>query len=734
MELNTKHSVMRFNDQGTVLSYRIGNVEMLAARAEERPLFSMRLRDEAGNPVDVDTFSFQKIACERTGQGLTFQFSGQEQWNIMVRAHIMVNPQRDWVEFTMDIKNDTDCYVEYIDYPEMTVPNHFVSDGGSGKLFWPAMEGCEIWDPSQRDSELSAGFQYQPVGYPSKGWEGFYPGPVQMQYMAFYSDEAGFYFAAHDPKHHPKAIEYHRTDYGVRMEYRTFLALDKHTEYTDSFHVVLKDGIRDWMDAAELYREYVNTSSPSLPQKLSERENLPEWLKQTPMVLIYPVRGEKDTGQMEPNCFFPYENALPVVDKYARELDTQILVLLMHWEGTAPWAPPYIWPPFGGEEIFRRFVDKVHASGNLVGLYASGIGWTDESVLWPEYQKKQYREEHGLIDIMCAAPDQSVPHSLICNGPIRWGYDMCPANPFVTDCVLQEITKVIDSNVDYLQYFDQNLGGMSELCYSKKHGHLPVHGKWAVDAMNRLYSEVGKLILDKHSEIVIGCEAAAAESYMRMLTFSDLRYNINFCFAKPIPAYAYVYHQYLFNFMGNANGFNAAIPGDRNPLSLHFRMAYSFVAGDVLTGVLNGRGELFWDWGTVWETKGPHQTTLIRLVQRLLRLRKGLAREYLLFGKMIRPISYQTGGVFRLVRKDDTVVEYPEVLSSAWEGEDGRRVQLFVNFTDSDKTVTLEASCIPVTEQGDLEPVLEMKVGKFDVAMVKLGTSTCDNQEFSLEI
>lgn len=720
MELNTRHSVIRFNDKGTVTSYRIQNVEMLADRAEERPLFSLRLRDEAGNPVDVDAFSFSKVVCERTWQGLTFQFLGQEQWNITVNAHITVNQEKDRMEFTIDIKNDTDCYVEYIDYPEMTVPNHFVSDGGSGKLFWPMVEGCEISDPAQRDSELAEMFKYQPVGYPSKGWEGFYPGPVQMQYMAYYSDKAGFYFAAHDSEHYPKAIEYHRTDYGVRMEYRTFLAVDKHTEYTGSFPFVLKDGVRDWMDAAELYREYATNSYRNLPEKLSERRNLPEWLKQAPMVLIYPVRGEKDTGQMEPNCFFPYEKALPIVDKYAAKLDTRILVLLMHWEGTAPWAPPYIWPPFGGEEMFREFVDKIHASGNLVGLYASGIGWTDESVLWPEYQKKQYREKHGLLDIMCAAPDQSVPHSLICNGPIRWGYDMCPANSFVTDCVRNEISKVIDSKVDYLQYFDQNLGGMSELCYSNKHGHLPVHGKWAVEDMNRLYLEVGKLIADKHSEIVIGCEAAAAESYMQLLTFSDLRYTMGFYFAKPVPAYAYVYHQYLFNFMGNACCFHAAVSDTQNPLSLHFRMAYSFIAGDVLTGVLNGRGELFWDWGTVWEVEGPNQATLIQLVQRLIRLRKGMAREYLLYGKMIRPISYQTGGVFRLIRSDDTVVEYPEVLSSAWEGEDGTQVQLFVNYTDSDKTVVLEAPCIPVTEQGDSEPVAELEIGKFDAVMVKL--------------
>lgn len=719
MKLNTKRSSIQWNGKGSMISYQVDGTEMLADRGEERPLFLIRLRDDAGNPIDVDAFSFDSITCECTDCGVSFVYGKQERLDLTVKADIKVNEEQDGFEFFIGMKNDTDCYVEYIDYPEMTVSADFFAQGESGRLFWPAMEGCEVSDPSQRDSEMSQGYRYQPVGYPSKGWEGFYPGPVQMQFMAFYTEKTGFYFGTHDPSHYPKAIEYHTTSYGVRMEYRTFVAVDKRTEYNANFPFVLKEGVRDWMDAAQLYREFAENSYLDLPKKFAEREHVPDWMKESPVILMYPVRGEKDTGQMEPNCFFPYENVQPVVDRYAHELNTRIMVLLMHWEGTAPWAPPYIWPPYGGEEMFLKFVEKIHDSGNLVGLYASGIGWTDESVLWPQYQKKKYREEHGLIDVMCAAPDQTVPHSLICNGPIRWGYDMCPAEHFVEECVVNEISKVIDSKVDYLQYFDQNLGGMSELCYSKKHGHLPVHGKWAVDAMNSLYAAVKNLIREKQSKIVIGCEAAAAECYSHMLTFSDLRYNVNYFYAKSVPAYAYVYHEYLFNFMGNENAFNVAIPNTKNPFSLHFRMAYSFIAGDVLTGVLNGRGELFWDWGTVWDTVAPDQGTLLKLMKKLLRLRKGAAYEYLQYGRMIRPIAYETG-VFKLIRSDDTLVEYPDVLSSAWENASGSQVQIFVNYTDSDKEIVLSRPCRVVTEEGDSELLKTILMNGFDAVMVRI--------------
>lgn len=696
MKLKANKSEISFNEKGSLVSYKINTHEMLADGAESRPIFTFRFRDDSGKSVDVTAFDFQDIRCDASQNEVTFQFTNSPVLPITVATCAGVN-QDGHIEFTFSVDNQTEYYIEYIDYPEITVPNNFVSDGGTAKLFWPAMEGCEVEDPAQRDSDMAAGFQYKPIAYPSRGWEGFYPGPTQMQFMAYYNKNAGFYFAAHDNQQRPKSIEYHKTAFGVRLEYRIFIAVEKHSFYRSDFSLVLQDGVSDWMDAAEIYRKYAEANY-CLPNKLYERKNLPQWLQNCPIVLIYPVRGEKDTGQMNPNCFFPYENIMPFVEKYSEELHTQILVLLMHWEGTAPWAPPYIWPPYGGEELFRQFVEKIHASGNLVGLYASGIGWTDESVLWPEYTKKQFREENNLIDIMCAAPDQSVPHSLICNGPIRWGYDMCPTNRFVKECVLDEIAKVIHSNVDYLQYFDQNLGGTSCLCYSQKHNHIPVPGKWAVSAMQELFHAISEMTEKKGSSMVIGCEAAAAESYIDSLIFSDLRYNINYYYAKSVPAYAYVYHQYLFNFMGNENSFDVAVPHTSNPYSLHFRMAYSFVAGDLLTGVLNGKGEFFWDWGTVWSIESPDQSSLLKLVANLIKLRKTEAKEYLMYGRMIRPHVYQTEGEFVLNRKNGSSITYSDVLSSAWQAPNGDKVQIFVNYTGGDKKVTMDSYEFTVPE------------------------------------
>ena len=93
------------------------------------------------------------------------------------------------------------------------------------------------------------------------------------------------------------------------------------------------------------------------------------------------------------------------------------MALPMHWEGTAPWAPPYVWPPFGGEEAFKRFIDKLHEKGNLAGVYCSGIGWTTQSVLVPSYQTKELYEQEHMDEVMCQTPTGDIVQSHIIGYP-----------------------------------------------------------------------------------------------------------------------------------------------------------------------------------------------------------------------------------------------------------------------------------------------------------------------------
>ena len=83
---------------------------------------------------------------------------------------------------------------------------------------------------------------------------------------------------------------------------------------------------------------------------------------------------------MSPNEYYPYTNALKYLKTLAENTDSKILAMLCHWEGSAPWCPPYVWPPYGDIENFKLFEQKLHENGMLFGLYCSGIAWTQKSI------------------------------------------------------------------------------------------------------------------------------------------------------------------------------------------------------------------------------------------------------------------------------------------------------------------------------------------------------------------
>ncbi len=715
--LSNPHIVLTFDElrgELTSVSSRHG-VSLLSS--ERVPVFRGRWRDAEGNAVEFDaTMAAEALVCHELIDGgeatLSLRFLDMPGAVSEVQVKVRLPLDSALSYWSISTESAAAGYLEWIQCPVLTVPNDLPARGGDGRVFWPALEGVVIEDAEARDRSHMA---YEPIEYPNRGWCGYYPGCAPMQYLAYYQEKgAGLYFAALDPSHATKEIEYRASGESIELIIKTYPGAPSSGVFRLPFEMALGVFEGDWQDAAELYRDWALENLPHLPPRLVDNPDIPEWITDSPVVVTYPVTGVgHHSGPTQPNGYFPFVSAMPHLEKLADDFDSRLLALLMHWEGTAPWAPPYVWPPLGGAEGMEKLASALHASGHHLGLYCSGLAWTNTADTGPgNYTKAQELEEKGLITEMCRGPKGEYS-CLICNGEgIRLGYDMCAASEFAREVTAGEARKIAASGVDYIQLLDQNLGGAAYQCHDAAHGHPPAPGPWQPEAMRSLLGHVhDQLAEDGHGEVIFGCEAAAAESYLDQLPVNDLRYHMGWWFGRPVPALSFVFHDLCANFMGNQVEAMVLIDREKSPDNLFLRLAYSFAAGDMLTVLLADNGDIHWSWCTKWDIPVPEQNPVREFIRHLNAWRRGPGKDFLVFGRMEKTPEIRGAEVIPLKLTDGRSLDYPAVLSSCWLTPDGRNKVLFlVNYSAReqeiqkiagfDSVTALDGSAVNVTSTG----------------------------------
>ncbi len=649
-------------EKGSISSLKYKDRELLG---EGQPLFSMRLRDAHGKAV---LLSAEETACKRVGDGAEYRFENG------VTVRVTAIAQGEKLIWKASFSAPSELIPEYIDFPGVKIQGQLLENGGDGSVLWPYNEGGLVTNGDLKTS-------MDDPEYPSKGSYAMFPYMLCSQFMAYGFGENGLYMGVEDASRGPKGLDFACDAEGTLFRIRIFVG-----GITETPPVVWQFYQGNWMDGTAIYKDWFETHLPEGLKRIMENPDLPAWYREMPIVLTYPVRGIHDMDKMEPNKLFPYDNVLPLVDEFAEKMHTKIMVLLMHWEGTAPWAPPFVWPPYGGEEMLLSFMDKLHKDGHLLGVYCSGLGWTEQSNLIAEYNTEKRFHEGHLEEAMCLSPEGTLPHSRICTGQ-RSGYDICPASKKGKAILLEALTPLFDASLDYMQVMDQNHGGSMYFCYSREHGHPAAPGPWMTKTMQDLTAAWKNACPNG----LLGCESAAAEPYLGNLALSDNRYELNYVYGRAVPLHSFLYHEYLHNFMGN----QVAAPFAYDTEGICYRLAYSFAAGDLLTLVLNDDGEIMFHWGM--RDFSHHSDT-----ERILAFCKSLheaQRKYPQFlsdGRMVKPLSYtceQTA--IALTGKQKSIFE-PSVLACAYEAANGEKMQFFVNYTDQDASVTVEDKTLAV--------------------------------------
>ncbi len=672
------------------------------------PAVEISLMDRAGERNKFTSYDFLCKEAVKTADSFCVKYEN-ELLCVTMRAKISVG-----IEWRLEISAAKGYTVEWANYPCITVPNTLSGDEKGHKLLWGYNEGVLLECLEDRERT----YAYIEPDYPSNGLTGIYPGAVETQFMAYYNEDDGLYFAAHDKEDCMKGIDFYRHENGgIFLQFRHLCGCDFGEEYVMPYPMVMQFFNGDWCDAADIYKTWFEENHDWVP--IWENKTLPEWYHNSPVVVAYPVRGGFDTDAMEENKLFPYVNVLPHIERLEREFNSPVMALLMHWEGTAPWAPPIVWPPYGGEEALKLLVDKLHERGDVIGLYCSGIGWTMNSKL-TDYSTEEYFNKNQLESEMCVSPKGELPFSKICTGQ-REGYDLCPARDFTVSVMVDQVEKMVGIGADYIQLLDQNHGGTPYFCYSRNHGHPPTPGKWEVDAMKRLL----KKVKERAPDTLLGCESAAAESYIPYLAFSDNRFNLNYLLGRQVPVYSYIFHKYVNNFMGNQVFSTGIIKHNETPVGNLERIAYAFTAGDMLTVVINQNGDITWSWGATNGDGMPEQAPVKTLVRNLNEWRINKGKKYLHTGDMQKPFRVTSDSVELARYYVENPAFRPSVHTSAWKAPDGDFGQFLVNYTEKEAVCSIDLSkeeFVITFQNGEVSSVFgksEIKIPPLSAALIE---------------
>jgi hypothetical protein len=180
--------------------------------------------------------------------------------------------------------------------------------------------------------------------------------------------------------------------------------------------------------------------------------------------------------------------------------------------------------------------------------------------------------------------------------------------------------------------------------------------------------------------MLFGCESAASEPFIGGLLMSDNRFELNNPFGTPVPVYAYIYHEYVRNFMGNQCG----CPFEPEWDTVRYRLAYSFSIGDIMTLTLAPNGDLMTHWGTHDFEHAPDKEKALRFIKNVMEFYRTEGEKYLYCGKMKNAPDIICEEIFIPLFRGRKYANLPRLLSSTWAAENGKTAYIVVNPEDTE--------------------------------------------------
>ena len=670
--INSGYRLLIDSEKGTIASFRSTfgvERELLIPSHARLPLFKIEFMNDHSEFKTVTSSEAKEVRVTKSGnqdgQTITLEYKEIGQLPVDARVTIRCPAGETLTYWNLEVNNRTSSWIGHIQFPVIEVPFDNPTDKNYSHILWSTADGAlagPVVPSMSVVAMVGSGYDTPEV------WRfNNYPGRwTRTQLMAYYNDAGGLYVACDDPKGLPKLIDPLMESDGVTMGLGHYPGTRGPGETKLPYNVVLGTFHGDWYAAAEIYRNWASRQ-PFCATKLAARTDYPKWLMDSPLGIAFPMRGQGDwdpPAAVNPE-YTPATNALPYLDKLAAAIESPLMPIVFNWEHGGPWVQPDAYPPVGGEAALREFMAKAKAKGWHPAIYGDGLCW----VTWQKntnYDGLPYFRSHGGEAAVARKWDGTFLEDV---WPWRKNYEACVGTEKGRQMILDMTRRMAEFGPDVVQQFDQTPGPSA--CYATHHGHPPVPGPWMTEAFSSLVKSDMEIARSVNPTVAMSCEGAPPETYLQDFQTWDARVGI-------CPLYSFLYHEY-------ANGFEGFYTNRVNDEALRLSAARALVTGYMVDFTLRDKGLIEYDWDQTWTRAIPDQAAILDWAKRINHFRAGVARDYLVYGRMLRP--WAVSGV---TERDFGWGKERLVQSATWRAPDGRIGVVLANYADLPESPRVE--------------------------------------------
>lgn len=399
-----------------------------------------------------------------------------------------------------------------------------------------------------------------------------YPGTLSMQFFVLSEPNVGgFVISARDPKSNSKGIELYSNPNTMITWYHYSDNLQYHqgSDFSMDYWMVIDayQG-RTWATGADQYKEWALKQWYVNKGPISQREDIPEWLKS----IDYVWKGSSYSTDHSTGAIIKEGDSVDKMGQYPVILSQNGLSdkLLIDWwawskEGHDR-AYPEFFPARDGNDKLKTGIKEAHNHSAKVMLYFNARLVDTTTEIYTNNQQYMTAFEDDIYI------EQYHPYFAAAVAD--------PASDWWQETVTNFSERAVEEfNVDVV-YLDQVSVASPMFDYRDVPTHPPGKGSWWQEAENELLSKVHHAIRNHNPEACIGSENIL-ETYLNNI---DLFWNYHTSYelgywypnGHTIPLFSYVYHKYALS-----NGRGDIWPGNKRIFvwAVSEELQYGYIPG-----------------------------------------------------------------------------------------------------------------------------------------------------------